>query len=533
MLYPMFPNPNRSGWSIPFAPRTPRAHKPTRRPLIQMHDDLFDHMHISEEAQRKAAAFIEREETVELTTVGIDVGSSTSHLLFAKIVLQREAQDLSSRFVVVRREVVWRSPISLTPFTTDGTIDAAKLSRFISDGYASAGFTPDDIDSGAVILTGEAIKKHNARAIDELFADQAGKFVCATAGHHLEATLAAHGSGAVRLSHERAERILHVDIGGGTTKLALIDRGRILGVSAFAVGGRLIACDDAGTWSRLDDSAREAARDLGLGHDAQTLADADVRRRIAHRLADIALDEIAGRPLDALGKSLRLTEPLPIATAGINAITFSGGVAEYLFGRETGSFGDIARDLADRLRTQLAATVAVPVIDPGVGIRATVIGASSFTVQVSGKTIYLSDPGALPQRGVPVIRVELPAVLEATTVRAGFAQALGRSGRDPEDPIAVAFAWTRDPEYHDLMLVCRELAATFVAHGHRHHPLFVLVDGDVGKTIGHILADELAVAGPLVAIDGVSLDEFDFVDVGALLTPPGVIPLVIKSLVFS
>ena len=145
--------------------------------------------------------------------------------------LQRQSQGLSSRFVVVHRQVMWRSPIMLTPFLPDGTIDAARLGAFIADCYREPALRRDDVDSGAVILTGEAIKRNNARAIDELFAAEAGKFVCATAGHKLECTLAAHGSGAVRLSKERDACILHVDIGGGTTKLALIDRGEILGVS--------------------------------------------------------------------------------------------------------------------------------------------------------------------------------------------------------------------------------------------------------------------------------------------------------------
>ena len=121
--------------------------------------------------------------------------------------------------------MVWRSPIMLTPFLPDGTIDAAALGHFIEGAYAQAGMTRGDVDTGAVILTGEAIKRRNARAIDELFAEEAGKFVCATAGHKLECLLAAHGSGAVQLSKDRNAAVLHVDIGGGTTKLALIDKG--------------------------------------------------------------------------------------------------------------------------------------------------------------------------------------------------------------------------------------------------------------------------------------------------------------------
>ena len=210
-----------------------------------MHDLDLDHEHLelSEEQRLAIAKSIWEQENVELTTVGIDIGSSTSHLLFARVILQRQTQGLSSRFVVIDRRIVWRSPIMLTPFLPNGTIDAGKLGEFIAGAYREAGIKQHEVDSGAVILTGEAIKKTNARAIDEIFAAEAGKFVCATAGHKLECLLAAHGSGAVALSKERQNCILHVDIGGGTTKLALIDKGEIIALQAFAVGGRLIAQD--------------------------------------------------------------------------------------------------------------------------------------------------------------------------------------------------------------------------------------------------------------------------------------------------
>src|ERR1700722_7291168 len=230
-----------------------------------MHEiDIF-HEHAMSEAQRaEIARTIWRQDNVELKTVGIDIGSSTSHLLFAKVLLQRHTQGLSSRFVVVDRQIVWRSPIMLTPFISDDTIDAQALGRFIEQSYRDAGIARDEIDSGAVILTGEAIKRKNARAIDELFADEAGKFVCATAGHILECRLAAHGSGAVKLSRDRDQVVLHVDIGGGTTKLTLIDKGTPVSSAAFAVGGRLIATDEQGKWTRIDESAVFAAQEIGL-----------------------------------------------------------------------------------------------------------------------------------------------------------------------------------------------------------------------------------------------------------------------------
>src|SRR4051794_7509400 len=290
-----------------------------------MHDtDLFhEHLALTDDERAEIAQYIWDQEHVDLTTIGIDIGSSTSHLLFAKVLLERQTQGLSSRFVVVHRQVLWRSPIMLTPFLPDGTIDAAALGGFIENAYRQAGGTRADVDSGAVILTGEAIKKSNAQAIDELFAAEAGKFVCATAGHKLECMLAAHGAGAVKLSAERDSCVLHVDVGGGTTKLALIDKGVILGVAAFAVGGRLLAADAGGAWTRIDDSARLVARELGLPIDPATFADEAVRRRIAQRLAAVAADYIVDAPRDALGRAVLLTEELP-RTVRPAAITFSG-----------------------------------------------------------------------------------------------------------------------------------------------------------------------------------------------------------------
>jgi ethanolamine utilization protein EutA len=501
-----------------------------------MHDtDLFhEHLALTDEERAEIAQYIWDQEHVDLTTIGIDIGSSTSHLLFAKVLLERQTQGLSSRFTVVHRQVLWRSPIMLTPFLPDGTIDAAALGAFIQKAYGEAGFARQDIDSGAVILTGEAIKKKNAQAIDELFAAEAGKFVCATAGHKLECTLAAHGAGAVRLSKERDECVLHVDIGGGTTKLALIDRGVIIGVAAFAVGGRLLATDEGGVWTRVDDSARLVAQELGLATDPATLADIAVRRKIAHRLATIAADYILDAPRDALGRALLLTEDLA-RPVGPVAITFSGGVSEYVFGYEEREYGDIAKLLAAALGEELERRGSPLVIDPGQRIRATVIGASQFTVQVSGKTIYLPDPGVLPVHNVPVVQagLDLAGAFDPAALTAAIGASLRRMDLSPDSRMAIAFAWHGDPDYGRIAAAGRAIVAAVAPDGRRSQPLLLMIDGDVGKTFGQFLRNELGLAGDLVSIDGVQLAELDFVDVGELISPPGVVPVVIKSLLFS
>lgn len=498
-----------------------------------MHDD-YDNTLLSEAERKDLAEYIRRQETVELITVGIDIGSSTSHLLFARVTLQRRAQGLSSRFIATGRDVLWRSPIMLTPFLADGAIDIRRLETFIHDSYRQAGFARKDIDSGAVILTGEAVKRKNARVIDELFAEEAGRFVCATAGHKLESTLAAHGSGAVRLSRERGECLLHVDIGGGTTKLALIDNGSILGVSAFAVGGRLLAADESGNWTHVDEAGRMVADDLRIGTDAETLSNPDARRRIARRLAEVAVDHILGVS-EGLGMRLQLTDALPRRKTPA-ALSFSGGVSEYVFGRENRDYGDIAQMLAMELINQLEKRVVVPVADPGQGIRATVIGASQFTVQVSGKTIYLPDRTVVPVHNVPVVHLDmdLSDEIDPVAVTEAIRSGAERMDMTTESCMAIAFVWQGDPEARRLEAVGKGIVGAVAPNGRRDAPLLLMIDGDVGKTLGYLMHKELGVPpGCLVSVDGVQLQSLDFVDVGEMINPAGVVPVVIKSLLFS
>src|SRR3989449_6796090 len=228
-----------------------------------MHDLEIDLLHVSsiDDTDNEVAWAADN---VELTTVGIDIGSSTSHLMFARVHLQRLSTALSSRFVVVERKILWQSPILLTPYRSDYTIDVDELAGFIGGCYAYAGIEREAVDTGAVILTGEALKRRNARAIADLFSEEAGKFVCASAGHHMECQMAAHGSGAVALSRGHNATLLNVDIGGGTTKLALIENGRILATCAIAVGGRLVVEDETSGLTRVEPPAETVAQALGV-----------------------------------------------------------------------------------------------------------------------------------------------------------------------------------------------------------------------------------------------------------------------------
>jgi len=501
-----------------------------------MHDLEFEHLHVSpDDVAVNEVAWTA--DNVELTTVGIDIGSSTSHLMFARVHLQRLSTALSSRFVVVERKILWQSPILLTPYRSDYTIDVDELAGLVGGCYAYAGIEREAVDSGAVILTGEALKRRNARAIADLFSEEAGKFVCASAGHHMECQMAAHGSGAVALSRGHNATLLNVDIGGGTTKFALIENGRILATCAIAVGGRLIVEEDV--LARIEQPAYKIAEaagiELALG---APLAPSD-RRRIAARMARMIMGLIDLRQGGELARSLLVTEPWPaeLANRGIDAITFSGGVSEYLYKREARRFGDLGFDLAEELRHALAHRRDLPPVwDPGQGIRATVIGAAQFSVQISGNTILIADPGKLPLQNLPVLacdfRLQGEIAPEAISlaVRAALARADFEEG---ESPVALAFPWRGDPSHERLHAVAKGICAALPRTLREKAPLVLLIDGDVGKSLGRIILHEIAPAADLIALDAVQLKEFDYVDIGNVIELTNVVPVIIKSLLFK
>ena len=502
-----------------------------------MHDLEFEHLHMTPEQEQEMAETIWNQDNVELTTVGVDVGSSTSHLMFSKVHLQRLSEGLSSRFVVVNREVLWRSPILLTPYQTGNTIDSDELQRFFSNAYREARLEPDDIDTGAVILTGEALKRENARAIADLFAEESGKFVCASAGHHLEALMAANGSGAVAVSRQDHKTILNIDVGGGTVKLGLCHGGRLLATSAFAVGGRLIAFDEDGRMNRIEGPARQIADDIGISLELGEKLSNDDRKAIIKRMVEVIVAYANREPDDSLCQALSLTEHLPRDPA-IDAITFSGGVSEFIYDRETEDHGDLGKSLAHELRHALGhKRIPHPVYDPGQGIRATVVGASQFTVQVSGNTIFISNPEQLPIRNVPVahLDIDLTGDFTAQDVSDHIAAAHTRLDMtEGEQHLAIAFRWGGDPLHARLHAlasgICQGLPNTVADES---LPLIIVMDGDAGKTIGNILVRELCVKGEVISIDNVQLREFDFIDVGEMIPESRVVPLIIKSLLFT
>jgi len=503
------------------------ADRPFRFP-VRVHEDVEPHSHLTEEEQRVLADAVWRLDNVEFTTVGIDIGSSTSHLMFSRVHLRRKAHQLTSRFVVIERKTLWSSPILFTPFA-GAKIETAPLRAFIDDAYAQAGISRDDVDTGAVILTGEAIKRENAAAIATLFASEAGKFVCASAGHHLECRLAAHGSGAVALSEKTGRTVLNADVGGGTTKLALCIDGHVVSTCAFASGGRLITHDTKGRLTRLDDPARIVADSLDADLRVGMKPRKGVLAEIVDVFAGITLEYLRRETPSPLGRALLLTEVLSGPPAEI--IAFSGGIAEYIYGREDTDFGDIAKPLAEGIRARLPA-LGLELADPGAGIRATAIGVSQFTVQVSGRTIHLSDVD-LPLYNVPVATPHFTNgdVIDPVRVASAVAEARSTLDLEPAAALALALRFDGSPTYPRLRGLAQGIADAFTGSGEA--PLILMFDNDVGLSLGRLLEREFKLDRKLLCIDGLELKEFDYVDIGKPVELARGLPVIIKSLLFG
>lgn len=474
---------------------------------------------------------------VSLLSVGIDIGSAGTQVVFSRLNLRRPGEDLTSRYVVVSRETLFQSPVALTPYQSEERIDDRALGTIIDEAYRDARLHPDEIDTGVVILTGEALRRENAQAIAEVLAERGGEFVCATAGHHMEAMLAAYGSGAARRSYDGGQRLLNVDIGGGTTKLAVVERGQVVGTAAVNIGGRLLVVDGERRIVRLDPAGRYLATQAGFGWARGDVAAPEALGRVADWMAEALVAVLGAGPVPHAVEHLYLTEPLG-DLGRIDGVTFSGGVAEFVYGREPRDFGDLGRFLGLALRRKLdAGALPWPLLPPGECIRATALGASEYSVQLSGNTIYISNPGALlPRRNLQVLRPNV--ALGADIDPDALARAIGDHFTafdlvEGESEAALAFRWQGPPSYERLASfaegIRRGLTRTIAAG----RPLFIVVDGDVAQTLGAILQDDLGIPGELLVVDGVTLWDFDYIDLGRIRLPSQTVPVTIKSLVFG
>lgn len=467
-------------------------------------------------------------------SVGIDIGTTTTQMIFSKLVLvNRASASRVPHYEFAERQIVYVSPIIFTPIDKTGQINQQALSQFILAQYPAAGLTVEQVESGAIIITGETSKTNNARETIMQLAARLGDFVVATAGAHLESVIAGKGSGAYAYSQAENCRVLNVDIGGGTTNYVVFEAGRVIDTACLNVGGHLIETDEQGHIQKCHAPAKKLCEAL-FGASVDVLAlDATQLDILIKHMATLIVEVLQGNP-STHAKQLLMTDSLR-ANHRYDAVFLSGGVGECFYHPKAisahFSFRDIGPILANKLR-QHPYMANLPVYKPKQTIHATVIGAGAYTLSLSGSTVWMSMKH-LPIRNVPVLHTHTAwHHLTAQKLAEEWIMAVKRADIVADkDFFALALPTDLPVRYRDVKMVVEALQLFSQGQNKSLLPLVVVAEQDIGKVLGmelqpHMQHRELAI------IDEVKTQSGDYIDIGQPFFNGSTIPLTIKSLAF-
>ena len=478
---------------------------------------------------------MDSKEYMTLLSVGIDVGSSTSHLVFSRLSYQRERNflNMTNRFHLTNREIIYEGRIIDTPLLDRFTIDIEKLISFFQSEYKRAGIKKEMVNSGAVIVTGETAKKKNAEEIVQRLSSESGKFVSATAGPNFESYLAAMGSGIVSRSEIDQKTYMNIDVGGGTSNLAIVSCGDVLSTACINVGGRLLGVDKNYKITRIDEPTEFIMQQLGLSYQVgDTISEGDIQK-IVKTYAEVLIEVLLSPAKSTIAKKLMMTEDLDYAVK-IDGFSFSGGVAEYIYEKETIEYDDIGKRLAKEIKKMIKEKN-IPLIEPENTIRATVIGAGSFSLTVSGSTCYVDRNLNLPIKNIPVIKINLNKKefsIEKTkkTIHQAY---LKFDMKEGEDIVALFFD---EPIYRSdyyIKSFAKALESSFTNSINNNKLIILIFKEDIGGTVGLTLKRETSLQNNFMCLDEIELEEGDWIDIGEPLYSGQVYPVTVKSLVFN
>lgn len=495
------------------------------------HEHEHDHDHEHEHTGAESDHVLWTRDRLRYTSVGIDIGSATTQVVFTDIEMRRLGRELSSRYVPVMQTVLYASPIRFTPYLDEETgIDADAVVEFVRESYREAGQTPEGVLAGVVLLTGNALLQHNARSLAERLATVQGDFVCHGAGHDMESRISAHGSGAVAVSRERQATVLNIDIGGGTTKLAMVKDGEVVATAALGVGSRSVTLDATGGVITANPVASATARALGIDL-------APGAHPSAADLSSLAEEMIAGVGDVIKGGQARSSAPLltpSFPAAAFDLVVAAGGVAEYLVNADSPGHGDLGSYLGAAL-ARLVEDLGQPLHLVAEPIRATVLGSARDTVQLSGNTVFVSDLGTLPKRNVPVIDTAETAATPGTRVArvqmlTDRLQQLAQT--DVAEAVAFSIDWKTQPTQR-LLVDTLESIIEAVSQIDAAPLVVLLLQQDLAQVLGQIAKHELGLDNELVCIDGISTEGLDYIDIAALDKATSTLQVTMKSLLFG
>jgi len=469
---------------------------------------------------------------IEILSVGVDVGSATSHLVFSNLLLKRDERSVSRRFQIQERNVIYEGKIINTPFLDNKTIDIDTLTEFLKEEYKRAGIDPEDIQTGAVVVTGETAKKDNAKQIAEALSNDAGKFVAATAGPNFESLIAAKGSGATARSKDHNKTIISCDIGGGTSNIAISKNGKILSTSCISVGAILLGVNPEGKIWRIDEPAIKVMDRIGLNYKIGDQIPREDIERIAAKFAEVLIEVITGPASSSLARQLMVTDDLDFPDK-IDEYSFSGGVAELIYGRN-GNYDDIGQILANKINS-LICKLAPPVIEPVNKIRATVIGAGSYSLSISGSSGFMDNKLSFPIKNVPVIRVDVErSKLSVEHVVSQINISFQRFDlNEGEETVALYFKDPVRASYPKLELFAKSIEAALPISIENNIPIILIFEKDIACSVGNVIRRETGLKTNLLSLDELLLEEGDWIDIGEPLVAGQVFPVTVKSLVFN
>lgn len=473
----------------------------------------------------------------DLLSVGIDIGTTTTQLIFSKIKMENTTGYFAvPRISIVDKEILYQSEVHLTPLLTETLIDSDGVREIVAQEYQKAGIVPSSVDTGAVIITGESARKENARAVMERLSAFAGEFVVSTAGPDLESVIAGKGSGAWAYSLDHHCEAVNLDIGGGTTNIVVFSEGDVIAKGCFDIGGRLIRVEN-GRITHISPSAKLVAESLGLSVQVGNAADAAQLSKITDRMAELLAESLGLLPKSALLDAVTTNNstPLTYRTKPKTAVFYSGGVANRIepLSAEPFPYGDIGALLgASVFRGTLFGETTVQ--QSTQTIRATVVGAGMFTTTVSGSTITCTS-AQFPMKNIPVLKLT-PDEQEQCflgNVQALISRIRWFCEQSETEQLVLALPGKENPEFPEAKRLAVCLADALEQTLPKDAPLLVLIETDIAKAVGILMRSVLGSARDVVCIDCVRVEQGDYMDLGKPLFDGLVIPIVVKSLLFG